>query len=119
MGNIFSYLADKLYLSSSSSTLNFDDPEIPALKELKVEMRKHMVNCFYSSLDTYRALMLNMGMDISAANLSKAFMPVDLSEPKDGTLENLLIWGRNRKNNVSYFLNSLLMLSCRYMAFIY
>ncbi|KAL6552459.1 hypothetical protein OROHE_007823 [Orobanche hederae] len=65
--------ADKLYLSSSSSTLIYDNPDIPALIELKVEM--------------------------SSVELNKAIVPVDFSEPKDGTLMNLLIWGRNKKNN--------------------
>ncbi|KAL6575038.1 hypothetical protein OROMI_012323 [Orobanche minor] len=67
----------KLYLSSSSSTLILDDDEIPALKELKKE--------------------------ISGAGLNKVILPVYPSEPKDGTLENLLIWARNRKNDTATF----------------
>ncbi|KAL6554207.1 hypothetical protein OROMI_019880 [Orobanche minor] len=67
----------KLYLSSSSSTMILDDDEIPALKGLKKE--------------------------ISGAELNKVIFPVYPSEPKDGTLENLLIWARNRKNNSAIF----------------
>ncbi|KAL6507042.1 hypothetical protein OROHE_022177 [Orobanche hederae] len=66
-------LAYKLYFSSSSSTLIYDNPDIPALIELKVDM--------------------------SSVELNKATVPVDFLEPKDGALENLLIWGRNKKNN--------------------
>ena len=42
-----------------------------------------------------------MDIECSSVELNKAIVPVDLSEPKDGTLENLLIWGRNKRNNVS------------------
>ncbi|KAL6584936.1 hypothetical protein OROMI_004225 [Orobanche minor] len=71
---IFIWLTrDKLYFSSSSSTLIYDNPDIPALIELKVDM--------------------------SSVELNKAIVPVDFLEPKDGALENLLIWGRNKKNN--------------------
>ena len=44
----------------------------------------------------------------SSVELGKAIVPVDCSEAKDGTLENLLIWGRNKKNNVSFYLNTCL-----------
>ncbi|KAL6559239.1 hypothetical protein OROHE_006608 [Orobanche hederae] len=64
---------NKLYLSSSSSTVIYENDDIPALIDLKVEM--------------------------SSVELNKAIVPADFSEPKDGTLENLLIWGRNKRNN--------------------
>ncbi|GJT06377.1 hypothetical protein Tco_0840839, partial [Tanacetum coccineum] len=54
---------DKLYPSSSSSTQIFDDPNIPALKALRV------------------------------VDQTKQIMPVDFAEPRAGTLENLLfLW---------------------------
>ncbi|GKB18162.1 replication protein A 70 kDa DNA-binding subunit C-like protein [Tanacetum coccineum] len=61
---------NRLYLSSSSSTLILDDDEILAVKELKLE---------------------NSGVELNKESLS--------AKPKDGTLENLLMWVRNRKNN--------------------
>nr|GEU34212.1 nucleic acid-binding, OB-fold protein [Tanacetum cinerariifolium] len=63
---------DKLYLSSSSSTQIFDDPNISALKELKSE--------------------------IKVMDQSKQIMLVDFRQPRAGTLENLLLWARNRQN---------------------
>nr|GEW88215.1 hypothetical protein [Tanacetum cinerariifolium] len=53
---------NKLYLSSSSSTMIFDDPEIP-----------------------------------------NPSFPVDLSQPMVGTIENLLMWARNHKNDSATF----------------
>ena len=50
---------------------------------------------------TYYILTLAMDIECSSVELNKAIVPVDFSEPKDGTLENLLIWGRNKRNNVS------------------
>ncbi|GJS42019.1 ATP-dependent DNA helicase PIF1-like protein [Tanacetum coccineum] len=67
---------DKLYLSSGSSTQILDDPQIPALKELRAENIKNEVS------------------------LSQAAVHADYSQAKEGTLENLLIWARNRKNDV-------------------
>ncbi|GJR90541.1 zinc finger MYM-type protein 1-like protein [Tanacetum coccineum] len=64
----------KLYLSSSSSTMIFDDVDIPALKTLRNE---------------------NSGVESKNPSL-----PVDHSQPKEGTLENLLMWARNQKNDV-------------------
>ncbi|GJR53317.1 DNA helicase PIF1, ATP-dependent [Tanacetum coccineum] len=64
---------NKLYLSSSSSTTIYDDESIPTLQELK------------------------------KGKASKATVPVDFSQPKEGTLENVLIWARNRKNDTSTF----------------
>ncbi|KAL6584215.1 hypothetical protein OROMI_003504 [Orobanche minor] len=57
---------NKLYLSSSSSTIILDDGEIPALK---AEIHESM-----------------------------EIIPAENFEARDGTLENLLIWARNRKN---------------------
>nr|GEV34807.1 hypothetical protein [Tanacetum cinerariifolium] len=34
---------------------------------------------------------------------SKAVVPVEFSQPKEGTLENVLIWARNRKNDTATF----------------
>nr|GEX85623.1 ATP-dependent DNA helicase PIF1-like [Tanacetum cinerariifolium] len=68
------YLIDRLYLSSSSSTLIIDDDSIPALKQMKTNK---------SDVETGKETLL-----------------VDFSEAKASTLENLLMWGRNRRNNV-------------------
>ncbi|KAL6569800.1 hypothetical protein OROMI_014314 [Orobanche minor] len=68
---------NKLYLSSSSSTLILDDPDIPALKELASEM--------------------------SDVEMMQPALRCNHSEPKDGTIENLLIWSRNRKNDSLIF----------------
>ncbi|KAL6511289.1 hypothetical protein OROHE_020513 [Orobanche hederae] len=57
---------NKLYLSSSSSTIILDDGEIPSLK---AEIHESM-----------------------------EIIPAENFEARDGTLENLLIWARNRKN---------------------
>nr|GEV58190.1 hypothetical protein [Tanacetum cinerariifolium] len=62
------------YLANqSSSTLILDDASIPALKEL--------------------------GSEISATQMTKDVMSVDFAEPKACTLENLLLWERNRQND--------------------
>ncbi|KAL6536169.1 hypothetical protein OROHE_013013 [Orobanche hederae] len=68
---------DKLYLSSSSSILILDDPKIPTLKELASEM--------------------------SDVEMMQPALRCNHSEPKDGTIENLLIWSRNRKNDSLIF----------------
>ncbi|GJV88797.1 reverse transcriptase domain-containing protein [Tanacetum coccineum] len=70
------YYNNKLYLSSSSSTMIFNDAGIPAVK----------------------ALITNM--PTSGEDSKKLSMPVDHSAPREGTLENLLMWARNRKNDV-------------------
>ncbi|KAL6585559.1 hypothetical protein OROMI_002203 [Orobanche minor] len=57
---------NKLYLSSSSSTIILDDGEIPALK--------------------------------AETHESMEIIPAENFEARDGTLENLLIWARNHKN---------------------
>ncbi|GKA78802.1 hypothetical protein Tco_0785339, partial [Tanacetum coccineum] len=67
------YLLDKLYLSSSLSTLIMEDADIPTLKELRTK---------------------NSGMQ-----LTKEVMPVQYSETREGTLENLLMWARNRRSD--------------------
>ncbi|GKF04173.1 nucleic acid-binding, OB-fold protein, partial [Tanacetum coccineum] len=69
----------KIYLSSSSSTQILDDPHIPALKEFK------------------------KGISDGEGALDQVTVNVDHSQPKDGTLKNLLIWARNRKNDSSTF----------------
>ncbi|GJY75568.1 ribonuclease H-like domain-containing protein [Tanacetum coccineum] len=70
-----SCLLDKLYLSSGSSTQIMDDHQIPALKALKAQ---------------------NSHGEVS---LSQASVHADYSQAKEVTLENLLIWARNRKND--------------------
>ncbi|KAL6542407.1 hypothetical protein OROMI_024009 [Orobanche minor] len=62
---------NKLYLSSSSSTLILDDAEIPALKELNA--------------------------NVNVVEVNKEALLANQSEAKAGTLENLLMWARNRK----------------------
>nr|GEX94596.1 hypothetical protein [Tanacetum cinerariifolium] len=57
---------NKLYLSSSSSTMIFDDAEIPALKTLRL-------------------------YENSGVTPKNASLVVDLSQPRIGTLENLLM----------------------------
>ncbi|GKE00093.1 hypothetical protein Tco_1388076 [Tanacetum coccineum] len=71
-------IRDRLYLSSNSSTLIIDDDSIPALKKMK----------------TYE----------SGVETGKQPLPVDFSEVKADTLENLLMWGRNRKIDVCHLL---------------
>ncbi|GKD08310.1 hypothetical protein Tco_1187995, partial [Tanacetum coccineum] len=39
--------------------------------------------------------------------LNKACLPADYSEPKDGTLENLLMWAHNWKNDVDPFVQEI------------
>ncbi|GJY52472.1 nucleic acid-binding, OB-fold protein [Tanacetum coccineum] len=68
------------FLSSSSSTQILDDPQIHELKELKVDNSE------------------------GDGSLNQVAVHVDYSQPENGTLENLLIWARNRKNEVSLFL---------------
>ncbi|GJU47755.1 DNA helicase PIF1, ATP-dependent [Tanacetum coccineum] len=68
---------NKLYLSSSSSMVIYDADDIPCLQELKA--------------------------DSSYVQPNKAVLAVDNSLPKEGTLENLLIWARNRQNNTVTF----------------
>ncbi|GJX54801.1 hypothetical protein Tco_0283170 [Tanacetum coccineum] len=65
---------NRLYLSSTSSTLIVDDEQIPVLKRLKI--------------------------DDSGVELTKEMLLPDNTEVKVGTLENLLMWARNRKYDV-------------------
>nr|GEV03583.1 hypothetical protein [Tanacetum cinerariifolium] len=62
---------DRLYLSSTSSTMIVDDEQIPILKQFKT--------------------------DDSGIELAKELLPADSTGAKAGTLENLLMWARNRK----------------------
>nr|GEV04418.1 hypothetical protein [Tanacetum cinerariifolium] len=68
---------NKLYLSSSSSIVIYDDDDIPCLQELKTE---------------------NICIEPT-----KVVLAADCSLPKQGTLKNLLIWARSRKNNTATF----------------
>nr|GEX42744.1 hypothetical protein [Tanacetum cinerariifolium] len=61
------------YLANeSSSTQIFDDSNIPASKELRSKIR--------------------------VVDQTLQIKPVDFSQPRAGTLENLLLWARNRRN---------------------
>nr|GEY06663.1 hypothetical protein [Tanacetum cinerariifolium] len=60
----------------SSSIMIFDDADIPAVK----------------------SLMTNMPASVEESK--KFSVPVDHSAPREGTFENLLMWARNRKNDV-------------------
>nr|GFB58751.1 hypothetical protein [Tanacetum cinerariifolium] len=64
---------NKVYLSSTSSTVIYDDDAIPVIKALK------KVN--------------------SVVNHQISRTSVDLSQPRAGTLENYFKWARNRKND--------------------
>ncbi|GJU61121.1 replication protein A 70 kDa DNA-binding subunit C-like protein [Tanacetum coccineum] len=65
---------NKLYLSSTSSTIIYDNDDISSLQELRSVT--------------------------SLVEPNKEMMMVDSSQPREGTVENLLLWTRNRKNNV-------------------
>ncbi|GKA16784.1 SWI/SNF complex component SNF12 [Tanacetum coccineum] len=66
---------NRLYLSSTSSTMIVDDEQI------------HVITQFKS--------------DDSGIEIAKELLPVDSTGAKAGTLENLLMWARNRKYDVS------------------
>ncbi|GKD91255.1 DNA helicase PIF1, ATP-dependent [Tanacetum coccineum] len=69
---------NKLYLSSTSSTVFCDDDDdIPCLQELRAD-------------------------DNRTAPI-KAPLPIYCTQPREGTLENLLIWAHNRQNNTATF----------------
>lgn len=69
---------NKLYLSSSSSTQLLDSVDIPAIKELNTE--------------------------ICITDASKGSLRVDSSEPREGSIENLLMWARNKRNDSAAFI---------------
>nr|GEV74723.1 ATP-dependent DNA helicase PIF1-like [Tanacetum cinerariifolium] len=73
------YLIDKVYFSSTSSTMILDDVEILVIKALKD------ANC---------------GME-----LKNPYMPIDLTRPVKGTIENILIWLKTGK--IMYILSYL------------
>nr|GEW71559.1 ATP-dependent DNA helicase PIF1-like [Tanacetum cinerariifolium] len=68
---------NKLYLSSTSLTVIYDNDDIPSLQELKLV--------------------------ISLVEPNKEMMVVDCSQPREGTVENLLMWARNCKNDTVTF----------------
>ncbi|GJY91159.1 replication protein A 70 kDa DNA-binding subunit C-like protein [Tanacetum coccineum] len=74
---------NKLYMSSSSSTLIYVDDDIPILQELKAMTMSDEPN--------------------------KEVMVVDSSRPREGTIENLLLWARNRKNDPVTFVCNVLI----------
>nr|GEV52693.1 hypothetical protein [Tanacetum cinerariifolium] len=69
---------NRLYLSSTSSTLIIDDEKIPVLKQMKT--------------------------DDSGVELTKEILPMDNAAPKPRNLENLLMWARNQKYDSATFL---------------
>ncbi|GJR09502.1 ATP-dependent DNA helicase PIF1 [Tanacetum coccineum] len=69
---------NRLYLSSTSSSLIIDDEKIPVLRRLKHD-------------------------DSSGLELTKEVLPGDNTLPKPRTLENLLMWARNRKYDSATF----------------
>ncbi|GJY83321.1 nucleic acid-binding, OB-fold protein [Tanacetum coccineum] len=69
---------DKLYLSSSSSTRILDDADIPTLKELRSKN--------------------------NVAEQTEEVMAVDFSKTRVGTLENLLLWAHNCRNDCVGFI---------------
>nr|GEU30341.1 helicase-like protein [Tanacetum cinerariifolium] len=73
-----STIPDMLYLSSTSPSLIIDDEKIPVLKRLKHD-------------------------DSSGLELTKEVLPSDNTLPKPKTLENLLMWARNRKYDSATF----------------
>ncbi|GKC31909.1 nucleic acid-binding, OB-fold protein [Tanacetum coccineum] len=75
---------NKLYLSSTSSTLILDHPEIPALMQFKKEISE------------------------GGVEVKRNVVHVNSSEPRDRRLENQLMWDRNRKKDVRLFLLNLL-----------
>ncbi|GKB05874.1 54S ribosomal protein L19, mitochondrial [Tanacetum coccineum] len=68
---------NKLYLSSTSSTVIYDNDDIPSLQELRSVT--------------------------SLVKPNKEMMMVDSSQPREGTVKNLLLWARNRKNDAATF----------------
>ncbi|GJY62119.1 hypothetical protein Tco_0462776 [Tanacetum coccineum] len=71
------YLIDRLYLSSTSSTMIVDDEQIPVLKQFK--------------------------SDDSGIELAKELLPADSTNAKAETLKNLLMWARNQKYDTATF----------------
>nr|GEV00471.1 hypothetical protein [Tanacetum cinerariifolium] len=67
----------RLYMSNTSSTLILDDEDIPEIKQLKP--------------------------DTSGVKFSKELLPVGCSDAKAETLENLLMWSRNRRHDAAMF----------------
>ncbi|GJU47409.1 reverse transcriptase domain-containing protein [Tanacetum coccineum] len=68
---------NRLYLSSTSSTMIVDDEQIPILKQFK--------------------------SDDSGIEIAKELLPADNTGAKAGTLENLLMWARNQKYDAATF----------------
>ncbi|GJX38417.1 DNA helicase PIF1, ATP-dependent [Tanacetum coccineum] len=68
---------NKLYLSSTSSTSIYDNDDIPLLQELKA-----MKSC---------------------VEPNKEVLVVESSQAREGTVKNLLLWARNRKNDAVTF----------------
>ncbi|GJS36370.1 replication protein A 70 kDa DNA-binding subunit C-like protein [Tanacetum coccineum] len=68
---------NKLYLSSTSSTIIYDNDDIPCLQELKTSE--------------------------SFVEQKKEGLAINASRPREGTLENLSIWPWNRKNDTAIF----------------
>nr|GEV71292.1 ATP-dependent DNA helicase PIF1-like [Tanacetum cinerariifolium] len=69
------YMTKRLYLYSTPSSLIIDDEKIPMLRRLKHD-------------------------DSSGLELTKEVLPGDNTLPKPGTLENLIMWAKNRKYDI-------------------
>nr|GEX15488.1 hypothetical protein [Tanacetum cinerariifolium] len=79
-------LGYRLYLSRNSSTLIIDDDSIPAMKQMKT--------------------------DQSGVETGKETLSMDFSEAKADTLENLLMWERNRRNDVCHLFPYVHLILC-------
>ncbi|GJY10026.1 hypothetical protein Tco_0378211 [Tanacetum coccineum] len=90
------YLAtkDKLYLSSTSSTVIYDNDDISSLQELRSMTRLHNTRLFKLVLHAYHFYQYGILVEPN-----KEMMMVDSSQPREGTVKNLLLWARNHKNN--------------------
>nr|GEU73399.1 hypothetical protein CTI12_AA123990 [Tanacetum cinerariifolium] len=84
------------YQKTGSCNLDFylDNNRASLLKSLFGEP-------FGMSCPAVKALMTNMSVSVEESK--KFSMPVDHSAPREGTLENLLMWARNQKNDTAIF----------------
>nr|GEU94767.1 hypothetical protein [Tanacetum cinerariifolium] len=67
------------------------------LGDVLVEKKTKHAGVTGMSRNDYNKLTFFMNVYISRAAPNKASLPIDCSQPREGTLENLLIWARNRK----------------------
>ncbi|GJZ10424.1 DNA helicase PIF1, ATP-dependent [Tanacetum coccineum] len=88
----------KLYLSSTSSTVIYDNDDISSLQELRSMTRLHNTRLFKLVLHAYHFYQYGILVEPN-----KEMMMVDSSQPREGTVKNLLLWARNHKNNTVTF----------------